>query len=132
MRRLRDESGVGLISSVAGLTAFLAFVLFAAQVLVHLFATSYVNAAAFDAARLASGAAGISEGAARAHGLQVLGPYASRVSTFAVVVDAHHVTVHVEADSPGLLPRAFGRVVGTSSIDRRVTLRREVAQCPGC
>lgn len=132
MLRLREESGVGLLSSVAGLTAFLAFLLLAAQVLVHLFATSYVNAAAFDAARLASGSANVSEGAARAHGLEVLGSYASRVSSFSVVVDADRVTVHVEAQSPALLPAAFGRVTGTSSIDRTVTLRREVPQCAGC
>lgn len=132
MRRLDDESGVGLISSVAGLTAFLAFLLFAAQILVHLFATSYVNAAAFDAARLASGADGVTEGAARAHGLEVLGSYASRVSNFSVAVGVDEVTVHVRAESPALLPRAFGRVAGTSSIDRTVTVRREVPRCPGC
>ena len=132
MSRLRDESGVGAVSSVAGLTAFLAFLLFAAQVLVHLFATSYVNAAAFDAARLASGSAAVSQGAARAHGLEVLGSYASRVSAFSVSVGPEQVTVHVQAQSPALLPTAFGRVVGVSSIDRTVTLRREVPQCADC
>jgi hypothetical protein len=132
VRRLHAEEGAGLVSSVAGLTAFLAFLLFAAQVLVHLFASSFVNAAAFDAARLASGAAGVSESAARAHGLAVLGDYASRVSTFSVAADDQRITVHVEAQSPALLPAAFGRVLGTASIDRTVTLRREVPQCAGC
>lgn len=132
MRRLRDENGVGVVSSVAGLTAFLAFLLFAAQVLVHLFATSYVNAAAFDAARLASGSAPVSQSAARAHGLEVLGSYASRVSAFTVAAGPEQVTVHVEAQSPALLPAAFGRAIGVSSINRTVTVRREVPQCAGC
>lgn len=132
MSRLRDERGAGLVSSVAGLTAFLAFLLFAAQVLVHLFASSFVNAAAFDAARLASGSGDVSASAARAHGLEVLGSYAQRVSTFSVTSDADQVTVHVQAQSPALLPAVFGRVVGMSSIDRTVTLRREVPQCAGC
>ena len=132
MHRLRGEEGVGLISSVAGVTAFLAFLLFAVQVLVHLFASSFVNAAAFDAARLASGSAGISEGAAQQHGLSVLGSYASRVSEFAVDIGAQQVNVRVRADSPALLPAAFGRVLGTESIDRTVTVRREVSQCAGC
>ncbi len=132
MSRLREERGAGLISSVAGLTVFLAFLLFAAQVLVHLFATSFVNAAAFDAARIASGAGQVSEAAARAHGMEVLGSFASRVSTFSVSVGAEQVTVHVEAQSPALLPAAFGRAVGSSSINRTVTLRRELSQCVGC
>ena len=132
MHRLHAEQGVGLISSVAGVTAFLAFLLFAVQVLVHLFASSFVNAAAFDAARLASGSADISATAAQQHGLSVLGAYASRVSEFAVDIGAERVIVRVRAESPALLPAAFGRVIGTESINRTVTLRREVPQCAGC
>lgn len=131
MHRLHDEAGVGLVSSVAGIIVFLAFLLFAAQVLVHLFATSYVNAAAFDAARLASGSAGNAV-QAREHGMDVLGGFAGRVSTFDVAVGAQSVTVHVQARSPALLPATFGRVFNTSSIDRRVTLRRELPRCAGC
>lgn len=132
MRRLQTEQGAGLVSSVAGVLVFLAFLLFAAQILVHLFATSYVNAAAFDAARLASGSAGVTEGVAQQHGLSVLGSFASRVSVFAVDIGAEQVTVEVEATSPALLPATFGRVIGTASIDRTVTLRREVPQCARC
>lgn len=132
MHRLRAEAGVGLISSVAGIFVFLAFLLLAAQVLVHLFATSYVNAAAFDAARLASGAGRVSEAQARAHGMDVLGSFAGRVSNFEVAVGADQVTVNVQARSPALLPALFGRVIGASSIDRSVTLRREQLQCADC
>lgn len=129
MRRgLRHDDGVGMVSTLAGMTAFLAFLLLAVQVLVHLFATSYVNAAAFDAARLASGADGFSSAAARAHGLGVLGEFSQRVSEFSVRVGPDEVTVRVRAQSPALLPAAFGAVAGTSSIDRTVTLRRERPQ----
>lgn len=132
MQRLHEETGAGLVSSVAGVLAFLAFLFLAVQILVHLFATSYVNAAAFDAARLASGAAGVASVEARAHGLDVLGDFADRVSEFSVVVTDDHVTVRVRAASPALLPAMFGRVLGAESIDRSVILRRERAQCAGC
>ena len=132
MRRLGEETGAGLISSVAGVTVFLAFLLFAAQVLTHLFATSFVNAAAFDAARIASGSSAVSEDAAEAHGRSVLGSFASRVSSFDVEIGEEAVRVRVQARSPALLPATFGRVAGTSSIDRSVTLRREAPTCAGC
>lgn len=132
MRRLHDDAGAGLVSSLAGILAFLAFLLFAAQILVHLFATSYVNAAAFDAARLVSGGGDVSSAQAREHGLGVLGSFADRVSAFDVVVGEEQVTVRVRAASPALLPATFGRVTGTASIDRTVTLRRERFQCAGC
>ena len=131
MHGLHDEAGVGLVSSIAGIFVFLAFLLFAAQVLVHLFATSFVNAAAFDAARMASGSAGDSA-QARAHGMDVLGSFAARVSTFDVAVGDESVTVHVQARSPALLPAMFGTAINASSIDRRVTLRRELPRCDGC
>ncbi|MDP8969034.1 MAG: hypothetical protein M3N52_00690, partial [Actinomycetota bacterium] len=70
------EAGTGLVSSLAGITAFLGFLLPAVQVLIHLYATSVVSAAAFDAARLASGASGADAAAARAHGLSLVGGHA--------------------------------------------------------
>ena len=126
-----DEGGVGLVSSLAGVIVFLAFLLFAAQVLVHLFASSFVNAAAFDAARLASGSADVGAGAAQAHGQSVLGGLA-RGSQFDVSVGQEQVTVRVRTTSPALLPRVFGRVLGVETIDRTVTLRREKPVCADC
>lgn len=130
-RRLDDEAGVGLVSSLAGIMVFLAFLLFAAQLLVHLFATSYVNAAAFDAARLASGAAGVSSAAAEAHGRSVLGAYGGRAS-FQVMSGEQEVVVRVRTRSPALLPRVFGRIIGAENIDRTVILRREQPVCAAC
>jgi hypothetical protein len=131
LAHLRREDGVGLVSSLAGLFVFLAFLLFAAQILVHLFTTSYVNAAAFDAARLASGSGNVSAEAAEDHGRRVLGPFGAR-SRFEVAPGADQITVRVRGDSPALLPRVFGRIIGTESIDRTVILRREQPVCDGC
>lgn len=47
-----------MVSSVVGVTAFLALLLFAVQLAFNLYATSTVTAAAFDAARIAAGADG--------------------------------------------------------------------------
>jgi len=132
VRRLHEDAGAGLISSVAGVTVFLAFLLFAVQILVHLFATTYVNAAAFEAARIASGADQARAATARARGLETLGDFAQRVSVFDVTVGDDQVRVRVTATSPALLPRMFGRVLGTDSIDRSVVLRRERVQCADC
>lgn len=130
-QRLGDEAGAGLVSSLAGVMVFLAFLLFASQLLVHLFATSYVNAAAFDAARLASGAADVSAGAAEAHGRGVLGSFGDR-ARFEVARGDEQVVVRVRTRSPALLPRVFGRIMGAEEIDRTVILRREQPECPGC
>lgn len=47
----RHEHGTGLIGSVAGVTVFLALLTVAVQVLVDLYQTSVVTAAAYDVAR---------------------------------------------------------------------------------
>jgi hypothetical protein len=113
-----------MIGTLAGFGAFLGFLLLAVQLLVHLYATSMVTAAAYDAARLASGTQ-VTSGAAESHGRSLLGGFSSRVTTFAVVDNGDHVVVRVQAQSPSLLPAAFGAAAGFSSIDREVIARRE-------
>ena len=132
LRRLRPdaEDGAGLISTLFGVGMVLAFLLLASHVLVHLYARAAVSAAAYDAARLASGAQPLSPAAASAHGLAVLGGFADRVHTFDVAVGTDEVRVHVTADSPALLPAMFGRVLGIDEIDRTVTVRAERSVCP--
>lgn len=133
MGRLREEEdGAGLVSTLAGGLVFLVFLLFAVQLLVHLFAVSFIDAAAFDAARMASAHRDDGAVVARAHGLAVLGSFADRVSSFDVAIAADSVSVRVEARSPALLPAAFGRIAGIDEISRTVTLRREVPRCAGC
>lgn len=50
----RGEAGTGTVGTVVGVLMFLVLLLFASQLLLHLYATSVVNAAAFDALRVAS------------------------------------------------------------------------------
>ncbi len=118
------ERGSGTVSMLFGVAAFLSLLFLAVQVLVHLYATSVVSAAAFDAARLASGAAATGADAARAHGLGLL-DFSGSVQAFEVRVGADAVTVHVAADSPALLPSVVSRALNSAAIDRTVTLRRE-------
>ena len=55
---MTDEHGSGMVSSVVGVTAFLALLMFAVQLALNLYATSTVTAAAFDAARIVAGGDG--------------------------------------------------------------------------
>ena len=55
--RLRGDRGSGVVSSLAGVAAFLAFLLLAVHVIVGLYATSVVTDAAADAARRVAGTA---------------------------------------------------------------------------
>ena len=64
-----------MVSSVVGVTAFLALLLFAVQLVLNLYATSTMTAAAFDAARIVAGRAGgaTAEADAEAHLRGLLG-----------------------------------------------------------
>ena len=123
------EDGAGLVSTLFGVGMVLLFLLLASHVLVHLYARAAVSAAAYDAARLASGSGGVTASAAAAHGRDVLGAFGEKVRTFDVVVGTDEVRVHVTADSPALLPATFGRVLGIDEIDRTVTVRVERPVC---
>ena len=52
------ERGAGMVGAVVGVTAFLALLLFAVQLVLNLYATSVVTAAAFDGARIVAGSDG--------------------------------------------------------------------------
>jgi hypothetical protein len=54
--RGRGDAGTGLIATFAAVLVFLAFLLFAVQALVDLYATTSVTSAALDGARLVAGA----------------------------------------------------------------------------
>jgi hypothetical protein len=51
---LRADAGTGMVGTLSGFGAFMGFLLLATQLLVHLYASSAVTAAAYDAARIAS------------------------------------------------------------------------------
>jgi len=118
------DRGAGLIGTIAGVTVFLAFLLFAVQLLFNLYATSAVTAAAYDAARVVAGSAGGDVARAEDHARQVLGRYAERV-TFQWSVDADTVALRVTAENPIFLLPAVGGAVGFDEIDRTVRVRVE-------
>lgn len=120
----RSERGAGLIATVSGVTVFLAFLLFAVQLLFNLYATSAVTAAAYDAARLVAGSDGGDTTLAEDHARQVLGRYADRV-TFEWSVDADDVALRVTARNPTFLLPALGGALGLDEIDRTVRVRVE-------
>ncbi|MGH9164697.1 MAG: hypothetical protein ACRDZW_04165 [Acidimicrobiales bacterium] len=127
-RARHDQSGVGVISGLAGAVVFLVFVLFAVQVLYGLYATSVVSAVTFDAARTVAGAdragdAG-AQSAAEAEARNRLGAYATDVAfTWKLDPDAVHLTVR--ARRPSFLPRSLATTVGLDDIVRTVRVRTE-------
>jgi hypothetical protein len=76
-RSSRSEAGTGLIGSIVGVTVFLVLLLFAVHLVLNLYGTSVVTAAAFDAARLRAGGAGaeVSEAEAEQQVLELLDGY---------------------------------------------------------
>lgn len=120
-----------MIGSLAGVVVFLGLLLFAAQVVVNLFAASTVTAAAFDAARIAAGAdAGPgSEAAAEAHARTLLGAAGAEASFSWSWLDVDgeagvdRVALRVVAPSPtSLVP---GVEVPFAVVDRTVEVRVE-------
>lgn len=127
--RHRHESGASPVSAMFSLAMFLAFVLVAAQVSLHLFASSVVGAAAFDASRYAAaegrGCAGSSptpEDVARRR----LGPISGR-SAVKIVCEERPSTVRVSVvmPSPGR-PRHGSVSAVPKLVERTVVMQREV------
>lgn len=131
-RRAAADHGAGLLSTVAGVVVFLAFLLFAVQLLFGLYATSTVNAVANDAATRAASAdappLALIEAEARA-GLGAVGRSARfRWSQDDADGDGALDTVVLEvvARPPRFMPAALGGVVGAEDIRRTVRVRQEV------
>jgi Flp pilus assembly protein TadG len=127
------DAGTGLVSTVAGVAVFLAFLFFAVQLLYNLYATSVVTATAYDAARdVASGEVDHTDQAAvRAaeHRAETelrarLGRYSARVTVDWRASDASTIRLHVTAQNPDLLFHSAG-LLGFDEIDRTVTVRVE-------
>jgi hypothetical protein len=132
----RDERGTGLVGTVAGVAVVLVLLLFAAQVLLDLYARSAVTAAAYDAARHVAAArvdhgAGAALAAAEAQAEQrarrELGRYGQRI-TFTWSVDAETVRLRVRAATPHVGVRAVPSVLHLDHVDRSVTVRVEKLQ----
>jgi hypothetical protein len=120
-----DESG-SVVTSIAGVVMFLAFLLLAAHTTIHLYGTSTVTAVAFDAARRVAAESAYDCDAAETDVARRLGRYATRAEVrVACEVDGEQVVVSVAGPSPANLLAGFGRVAGIDTLDRTVRVRRE-------
>ena len=122
-----------MVSSIVGVTAFLVLLLFAVQLVLNLYATSTVTAAAFDGARIVAGAHGgaTAEAEAEAHIRSLLSRYAA-----AGRLDLHWsyrdtdaepgpdvVALTVDADHPTRLLAVFP--IPYQHVERTITVRME-------
>lgn len=119
-----DEAGTSPISAVFGVAIFLGFLLLATQVLLHLYATSTVSAAIFDAARMVAGEDALSCGAARDHARDLMGTYGGDV-TIGCATDADNVVMTAVGPSPAPLIAGFGTLTGVDTVEREVRIRVE-------
>lgn len=134
--RTSSDDGAGLLSTSVGVLVFLALLLLAVQVVFALYATSTLTAAAWDAARIASGSDAAPSGdesggtgpqprvAAERHLRSVLGDYSERVEV-TWVDDPDDVVLHVRARHPSFLPSPLRRAMGLDAVERTVRVRRE-------
>jgi hypothetical protein len=122
----RDESGSGPISTVFGVAIFLGFLLLATQTLVHLYASSTVSTAVFDAARrgAAEGGGGCATAVARARSL--LGDYGRHGDAqLHCVPNDESLQLTFRGPTPANLIGGFGRSIGRGGIERTATIRFE-------
>ena len=128
-----DDRGTGLVGSLAGFTVVLLFIMFAAQVLLSLYATSTVRATLHDAASRAADQrtarpdlAGLAAAAEAS-----LGGMGDRTAITLDLVDedgdgaADVVVGHASAVPPRVVPPSIGGMIGFDRIDVGVRVRIE-------
>ena len=124
-RRCRfDSAGVGLVGTLVGFAIFLTLLLFSAQVLVKLYATSTLTAAATHAAEdvAYSTDPGATAPAAEADARARLGSFGASHAAFSwIEIDGNAVVLKVTGRSPGFLPLP----AEWSRISRTVRVRTE-------
>jgi hypothetical protein len=119
-----SEIGTGMVGTMIGATIFLLMLLFAAQFLVRLYATSVVTSATYQAAQAVATAGDQSSAIAGAElqARQRMGSFGGAHAQFIWrEVDAQQVVLEVIDQSPSFtpLPASYRR------IDRTVTVRTE-------
>lgn len=131
MRR-PGEDGAGVLGTVLGAGVFLAFLLFAVQVLVGLYTGSVLNAVTYDAAKAVAGSDGgpAAQADAEANAVAQLGDYGADVDFTWDPEGVDPAVVRLRARGPRLtfLPAALTGPVGLDDIVRTVTVRREQVQ----
>jgi hypothetical protein len=129
-----DEHGTGLISTIAGVAVFLAFLLFAVQLLMNLYATSAVTDAAWDGARHVAGArvdhsdaiaVAAAEATAEVRMRAELGRFADRVIFDWSATGVEVVSVRVRGTTPRFGLPGLSGPLRFDVIDRSVHVRVE-------
>ncbi len=142
--RWHAEDGEGLFSTLFGVLMFLLFLLFTVQVTTHLYATTVVTTAAYDAARLVSGAQVLGEQEATAvtagscpppsateleraddHLAELLGGLWEPDAADWTGTGTERVALRVSVTSPARIVSGAGALVGLGRIEREVALDRE-------
>lgn len=112
------------MSAIFGVAIFLGFLLFATQVLLHLYATSAVTAVAFDSARAVAASSGASRVQAEANARDLLGAYGRDVR-FQWAETPDEVVLVVSGPTPAPLIEAVADLGSFSGIRREVRVRKE-------
>ena len=130
----RRDQGTGLVATIAGVSVFLVFLLFAVQLIIGLYATSAVTSAAFDGARQVAGhrvdhsrpdAVAAAQRSAEQRMRGELGRYGQQVTFDWSGSDASTVVLRVQAPAPRVGLPGVGQLASLSHIDRLVRVRIE-------
>lgn len=121
---LAGERGSGLLGATLGIGIVMSLLLTAAHLLLHLYATSVVTAAGYDAAVEAAGRGG-DVAAAEATAMASLGALAERTGFDWSASTPDEVVLRLEATSPGLVPARFARTLGLTAVEREFRVRVE-------
>jgi len=128
------EQGTGLIATFAALIVFLAFLLFAVQLTIVLYASTATTSAAFDGARVVAGsradhgdpiAMASAERAAESRMRQELGRFGDSVRFDWSASTSQSVVLRVTGDAPRFLWPGLQHQLGLGHIDRTVRVRVE-------
>jgi len=124
------DRGSGMVGTVAGLTVFLAFMLFSVQLLTNLYATSVVTSATHDGARRAAQANGdhLDPGVRRDtenHVRSLLGTYGNDATFDWSRSDTDVVRLRVQIDNPSFLLRSLPASLPFQQVDRTAEVRVE-------
>jgi Flp pilus assembly protein TadG len=125
--RALGDAGTGTVSTLAGVTAFLVLLLFAVQVMLNLYATSVLSAAAYDAARRAAThgrePTALEQADAESYARSLLGAYGARAQFDWSASDDSVVRLRVRLANARLLPLVG--LVGLDEVDRTFSVRVE-------
>ena len=126
------EAGSSPVTAVFGVAMFLFFLLFASQVLLHLYATSIVTSAAFTTAtRVAAEDVGCGPGGTTAEQIarERLGGYGQRAElVVACTIDGEDTVVTIQAPSPARGLSTIGYGLSLDGIERTARVRTEQFQ----